>query len=327
MNVSVEITTYDRAEVLRRVLELLARQTFPADQFEVVISDDGSTDGLVAMVEAMAKDLPYAVQILGHQHQGPGHAHNCGIRACRGEIVVMLAADILPTAELVEEHVKTHGQHTAEEVVVAGGLVQSQETPRTVLQRCFDENVDRVFQGTAQVLQHGGFLVSNISFKKAFMLREGMFHEWPPAAGEDIELGYRLTGKGMQLVHNPRALGHHHHEVTVESLAARAYMTGYHSHYFAERVPELWVRKRFGTVRLADGAALYLRTMLKNAIRRVLLNRLTIEWLVVAPIRRAEHRPRLAPLVPALTNALTSYYFRRGARDFNHGIRGSFTAW
>ncbi len=317
MKISIEITTYNRQDELLRVLEQLARQTCPADQFEVIISDDGSTDGL-RDVETQVRQLPFATKILRHQHQGPGHAHNCGIHACQAPIILMLAADILPSPELVEQHLLSHLQHPAEEVVVVGRLIQSTETPRTALQRSFDHELNQLFESKLQGFEHGGFLVSNLSFKRDYMLREGMFKPWPPAAGEDLELGYRLKQKGMELIRNPLALGYHYHPATVDSLARRAYLTGYHRHFFVDHVPELWVRKWLGTVRLSDGWLIYLRNAIKKGLRRLFLNPLSMHGLVIPFLRQAELRPLPLPLVGGLTRCLASYYVRRGMRDYQN---------
>ena len=59
------------------------------------------------------------------------------------------------------------------------------------------------------------------------MLSHGMFLDWPPAAQEDLELGNRLKRNGMRLIHNVQALGFHHHPVTLQSVARRAYTQGF----------------------------------------------------------------------------------------------------
>ena len=82
IDISIEVTTYNRKEVLRDLLLRLASQTCPVERFEVVLSDDGSTDGLLEMVEEMVSSLPYKLTLLRHVHQGPGHGHNRGIEAC-----------------------------------------------------------------------------------------------------------------------------------------------------------------------------------------------------------------------------------------------------
>ena len=87
MKLSVEISTYNRRNVLRLVLQKLSEQTYPLEQFEVVISDDGSSDGTAEMIESMKEAMPYPVKYLSHQHLGSGPSHNIGIRESDALIV------------------------------------------------------------------------------------------------------------------------------------------------------------------------------------------------------------------------------------------------
>ncbi|HSJ85789.1 MAG TPA: glycosyltransferase, partial [Anaerolineales bacterium] len=48
--VSVIIPTYNRKHLLRETLNSIAQQTQPNDNFEVIVVDDGSTDGTAAIV-------------------------------------------------------------------------------------------------------------------------------------------------------------------------------------------------------------------------------------------------------------------------------------
>jgi glycosyltransferase involved in cell wall biosynthesis len=315
-DLSVEITTYNRKEVLRDVLERLAVQTHPSSRFEVVLSDDGSTDGLQDMVRQMEPTLPYALRLLQNAHQGPGHAHNTGIRACEADIVLLLAADILPTPTLVEGHLHSHREHPDSRVVVAGRLTQSPSLPDTVFQRAVNVQVERVLMNQVNEVEHGGFMVSNLSFKKGFMLEFGMFLEWPPASGEDIELGYRLKKAGMLLIKNDQALGFHHHEETLATVAKRAYMTGYNSHLFSAYVDEPWVRRRFGIPEPTAGLRQWAATLLRNCLRNLFINRVTAEDLMIPLIRLAETVRVVVPLTPFLIKRVTSYYFKRGIADF-----------
>lgn len=321
MKVSIEISTFNNKEILGQVLERLAAQTFPADQFEVVLSDDGSTDGLPEMVETMSAGLSYRLRMLKHEHQGPAHAHNCGIRAAEADIVIMLAADILPSPDLVDEHVRSHLEHPAINVVVSGRLVQSPELQDTLFQKSWDKRINKLFSSEKKDLRHGFFFVSNLSFKKKFMLEHGMFLDWPPAAQEDLELGYRLKQHGMQLIHNVRALGFHHHPVTLQQVARRAYTQGFNWHYFESHVPEMWIRMRSGNVIPSDGTAVFCRTLLWHAVRNLLINDFTIFALMIPLLKTANRLHLLSPLVPMLISKVTVYYFYQGLRDYKYRVR------
>jgi glycosyltransferase involved in cell wall biosynthesis len=320
MFVSVEISTFNNKELLAKVLDRLAVQTYPSSKFEVVLSDDGSTDGLPEAVESMRRTLPYSVRLLRNEHRGPANAHNCGIEACKGDVVVMLASDILAAPALLEAHVQAHTENPDDEVVVAGGLVQSPELPATAFQRSWNLLVNRLFSKEKSDLRHGGFFVSNLSFKKRFMTRYGMFCEMPPASQEDLELGYRLRLQGMKLLRSPRALGFHHHPVTLAGVARRSYTQGYHWHFFEEKVPEPWVRSRAGHLSPADGLGLYVGSQVKRALRRLLVNGVTVPRLMTPVIEAAERWGALEPLVPLLAGKVSSYFFYQGLADQEKGL-------
>jgi glycosyltransferase involved in cell wall biosynthesis len=324
MKLSVEISTFNRKDVLRMVLERLARQTYPHSQFEVVISDDGSTDGTDAVVEQMRSSMPYVIRFFAHQHCGCGGTHNIGIQQAKGDIVLMLADDVLPSSRLIEEHMKTHEQEPEDCAVVMGRLAQSPLLPQTVFQNSWNSILTRHFaNSTTEQYDYTNFWVSNISFKKKFMLNGGMFRDWPAGSHEDLELGYRLQQKGMKLIFNPNALGYHHDTETVESMSARAHLLGYNWHLFEEQTPTLWVRKRSGHVRLSDGLGAYFKCLLKGGLQTVFANRFWVSCVYVPLIKQAEAMPSLTFLAPWLTDRLASYHFRKGLADYKKDSRKS----
>jgi len=72
MFLSVEITSYNRGHILKQVLERLAEQNYPSDRFEVVVSDDGSTDGTVESIREYAAQAPYTLTLVVNSHAGAG---------------------------------------------------------------------------------------------------------------------------------------------------------------------------------------------------------------------------------------------------------------
>jgi glycosyltransferase involved in cell wall biosynthesis len=313
--VSVETSTYNRKEILKMVLQRLAEQTYPASEFEVVISDDGSTDGLVEMVRGFLPELPYEVRIVENDRSGVGHNHNQGIKACRGELVIMLAADILVVPQLIEEFVTSHEQDPDPALFVAGQLRQAPNISTSMFNQAYDVLVERLFEDNLKGIHVQHFWVSNISFKKQFMLEHGMFHEWQYAAGEDIELGYRLRERGMRLIKNPRAIGYHHHEVDAKSIALRSYSTGYYRHILEQHLTDPEFLKKIEKLPRRGVAA-----RLKNVVRPCVNNRFVINSVVLPLIDLAERMPRLKPILPMLIQRMASYYIAKGMRDQKKGV-------
>ncbi len=86
--VSAIVPLYNKAPYVRRALDSIARQTF--QDFEVIVVDDGSTDG----GDAIAADYPdRRFKLIRQPNRGPGAARNRGIAAAQGELIASLDAD------------------------------------------------------------------------------------------------------------------------------------------------------------------------------------------------------------------------------------------
>lgn len=100
--VSVIIPTFNRRESLGLTLDALNSQTYPPSAFEVIVVDDGSTDGTCAMLEARSRSYRYRLVVLKSERRGPGSARNRGLDAANGDIVLFTDSDCLPHREWVE---------------------------------------------------------------------------------------------------------------------------------------------------------------------------------------------------------------------------------
>lgn len=319
MFISVEISSYNRWETLRLVLDGLTKQTHPLDQFEVVISDDASSDGTFEKAHAYAARAPFAMTLIRNHHAGPGATHNTGIRCARADIVLMIADDILPTPQLLTEHARMHMLHPEASVAVVGRLEQSPQLPQTPLQRTWDGYVNALFPRNRMELDYRDFWVNNLSFKKAFMLRHGMFREWPPASHEDLELGYRLQRNGMRLLFCHEALAYHHHPETIDSISRRSYAQGYNWHFFESEVLEAWVRARSGRFSAGDSMGTRARFWTRRLVQLMFFNCVTVPLLLVPLIRRSARTTWLGSLIPLFLGRVAGYYFRIGVRDRGRG--------
>jgi hypothetical protein len=87
--VSVVIPTRDRAALVGRAIRSVLSQTWP--DLELIVVDDGSTDGTSAAVAGVADDRVRLVR--SELPTGPGAARNEGIRRARGDWVAFLDSD------------------------------------------------------------------------------------------------------------------------------------------------------------------------------------------------------------------------------------------
>jgi GT2 family glycosyltransferase len=107
--VSVVIPTYNRAHLIGRALGSVAAQTRPAE--EIIVVDDGSTDGTAEAVAKMAA----GVRVLRQEHAGVSAARNRGIAAARGEWIAFLDSDDVWLPRKLERQVDFVGAHPGAE--------------------------------------------------------------------------------------------------------------------------------------------------------------------------------------------------------------------
>lgn len=102
--ISVIVPTYQRNDLLALCLDRLAPgvQTLPADQYEVIVTDDGKTDTAEALVR---EKYPWARWVEG-AHRGAAANRNSGARHANTEWLVFTDDDCLPDPGFLEAFVK-----------------------------------------------------------------------------------------------------------------------------------------------------------------------------------------------------------------------------
>ncbi len=91
--ISVIIATHNQMERLRLVLCGLACQRFPKEHFEIIVVDDGCTDGTEQM---LAAEYPEARVVPMRPNVGRCRARNAGVEQAQGELIAFLDGDALP---------------------------------------------------------------------------------------------------------------------------------------------------------------------------------------------------------------------------------------
>ena len=106
MAVSVVLNTYNRARLLSLVLAAWTRQT--ERDFEIVVADDGSTDGTEAVIAEARRKVFFPLTHVRTEREGYWRTRilNEGIKACRHDVVLFTDADCLPRADLVAAHLR-----------------------------------------------------------------------------------------------------------------------------------------------------------------------------------------------------------------------------
>jgi GT2 family glycosyltransferase len=193
--ITVGLCSRNRKDTLKQVLLTLANQSIHPDRYEVVVIDDGSTDGTAEMISEL--ELPYRLTYGYQEHAALATARNHGIRLCRGNIMLYIDDDVLADHYLLEEHLRSHDQHAN---CVVNGWVNHVETAEIPERPKF----------TMADISTSFFWTSNVSVRVQHLHEAGLFNESFKEYGwEDQELGLRLIAIGLVRKANYKAIGYH----------------------------------------------------------------------------------------------------------------------
>ncbi len=203
MFLSVVIPTYNRRPILEKCLRSLEQQAYASDGYEVVVVDDGSTDGTVEWLQQSA-EFPH-VRLFLQQHQGPAVARNFGVEQARGDTIIFIDSDLVVTEVFLNAHVTA---------LKAGQQALGHDrlfTYGRVINTCnFDHPTAEPFKVTDFSAAY--FATGNVAIARHWLEQAGLFDTQFQLYGwEDLELGVRLKQLGLKLIKCPEAVGYHWH--------------------------------------------------------------------------------------------------------------------
>ena len=252
-NVSIIIATYNRRPFLREALFSLSRLDFPKDRYEIVVVDDGSTDGTEALLAAIGSSFPLPLRYIRREdHKGPSAARNAGIRVAEGDFLVFTDDDCLFEREWMT---KLLAPLDSPAVGMVGGPDRSPEGS-PFFETCEDYLMTS-FVGTGG-LRRGNKLrlgvyypkSCNMAIRRDVIAHVGVFDE-NLLPGEDIELSYRVKKAGYVIKFAPDAFVWHKRKHNLTVLLRKIYRIGYGRVVLARKhrglldiahmIPFLWV--------------------------------------------------------------------------------------
>lgn len=220
---SVVVATYNRPELLRRLLLQFDAQNLPKDRYEVIAVDDGSK--LVMRDELADLKVGYRLRIERQDNAGAARARQHGAELAQGAVVIILDDDMQVGPDYVAEHLAAH---TDDHTVCLGRFESSADLSQMPL---FERFYAHVLGATFREHQKGGvrghhMYTGNVSVARELFLRVGGFD---PAfkAIEDEELGIRLEKAGARFVFSDTAKTIHDSDQTETSKwLGRSYRDG-----------------------------------------------------------------------------------------------------
>lgn len=208
MEISVVVLAYNNREVLRTALARLAAQDFPRDAYEVIVSDDGSTDGTAEMLRAL--EFPTTLRHVVGPHAGISAVRNRGARAARGRAVLFMDSDFWAEPGLIAAHHR-HYPPGAAKVAVQGATPIHRDSLTTPFMRVKEVSPDLTVRSRHRMSPYHT-IFRNASVLKTDLEAAGGFDEAFPGYGyEDLDLALRMSAAGVAFEYEPDAVGFHYH--------------------------------------------------------------------------------------------------------------------
>jgi glycosyltransferase involved in cell wall biosynthesis len=317
--ISVITPTFNRRASLARLLDGLARQTFPADRFEVVVVDDGSTDGTVE--ELRERVTAFRLCVAEQPHRGPAAARNLGVESARGELLLFLDDDVLPEPDLLEQHASMHqaGQRT----VVIGPMLPPVSWRRPAWVRWEEEKLNRQYQAMLEgkyACTARQFYTGNASLARILFVDSGGFDPRFTRA-EDVELGYRLRDRGARFVFAPRA--------KVQHFASRSFVAWQRTPYQYGKYDVIMGRDKRNEALWVAARDFERRNLIGRMLARISVGRPSVVKCTVAGLgagAQIADRVGASPIASLALSGIFNLLYWQGVCD-ELGGRGAFRQW
>jgi cellulose synthase/poly-beta-1,6-N-acetylglucosamine synthase-like glycosyltransferase len=179
--ISVIVSCYDKSDMIRNCVESLIKQDMSS--FEVIVVDDGSTDGSLQILEALRS---YSVlRIVTQDHRGISATKNRGIAASRGSILLFLDGDCVLEQGSLTELAKSFRDNV---IGCVGGEVRAINSSSLIAKAVeyMQNEVERKWPFGA-----------NVAYRRSVLDTAGFFDE-RMVAGEDAELYLRTIKLGFK---------------------------------------------------------------------------------------------------------------------------------
>ena len=242
--VSVVVPVFNNEDHLGALLDGLGRQTL-RQSWELVVADNGSTDGSVALAESHRAALP-CLRVIPTHERGAACARNAGIEAARGEAIVLLDADDVPAPDYLERIAEALGVHD----LVCGRLDVTTLNPDWTHALRPSPQSDRVSDPWEFLPASYGCA---IAMRRSLYDRLGGFDQRFGSCS-DLDFCWRAQLSGTPLVFVPAAVLHYRYRTSLRDLFAQGRLYGrnevkVYKLYEPHGLPRVPVRRSFDRVR------------------------------------------------------------------------------
>jgi glycosyltransferase involved in cell wall biosynthesis len=111
---SIIVPSFNRVDEVTELLESMQTLDFPHDAYEIIIVDDGSSDGTLNYLKEFKDRAPFNFSFYRQENSGPGVARNTGMENARGEFFIFIDSDCTVPVHWLTEIDKNLNTHSAD---------------------------------------------------------------------------------------------------------------------------------------------------------------------------------------------------------------------
>lgn len=204
------VCTHNRAGQLKRFLDKLPAAEIRALGAQIVVVDNGSTDGSDQILARFQQSTDLAVDVLSEPRAGKGVALNTGLAACRADLIAFTDDDCYLGDGYLEVAIALFRTRSVD---YAGGKVLLFD-PRDSPYGCWDKPTERLVRPKS-VIKAGEFQGANMVIRRRVFDRIGPFDPdlgpGTPFRFEDLDILARAAYAGFTGLYAPDLVVHHHH--------------------------------------------------------------------------------------------------------------------
>lgn len=229
---SVIIPTRNRPAALAACLTSFCQLDYPAGAWELIVVNDGGEDSFTAVSPTLKQSLP--LKIINVPQAGPAAARNKGAAAAQFGHLAFTDDDCRITPDWLHQFDTGFDQTDCDAL---GGRWRNPQ-PGELAMRAANFLIEFMVDYMQDAAQNRLMLVSNnVAYRRSVFLEIGGFDEtFPLAAGEDMEIGFRLAALGHRLGYWPQAQVWHDHNLSSWGHVQQQFRYGRGGHYFLQAI-------------------------------------------------------------------------------------------
>ena len=196
--VSYVLTTYNRKEELKIALMSIVEQSYK--DIEIVVVDNNSSDGTKELFDKcfIGKRINY---IRLNYNAGAAGGRNIGIKNTKGSITVLIDDD----AEIIDRNLtnKVVNKFASDKEIGILAFKIIDNTTRKVENIYFPSDNKKLDRN--KEFETAWFIGAGCSFRKKIFYDIGLFGDYYPYSGEEVDLSWRLMESSYKIIYYPEA--------------------------------------------------------------------------------------------------------------------------